>query len=217
MNFFQISLTSRCNLECPHCPMADYRNTDCMPYVLTNKRLIPWLVKNCAPREWIIELTGGEPALYNGLDELVGELTDRGYKGLIKTNGLFPTPKSPNFIRCSAFHQYDNFPKYWDIILIVDKIDSERKIAYCEEHNIPYRVIGYNKENPDGARHGFKKIAYMDPHGHQVPCPSCNIRYTDPPDTYTIEYKDLVPGMACHHCKAAIDAWRFMPEEWKQQ
>jgi len=215
MNFLQISLTSRCNLECPHCPMAAYRNTDSAPYVLTNDRLVPWLASNCSPQLWILELTGGEPALYKGLPELVEELSSMGYRGLIKTNGLLPTPASPNFIRCSAFHQYDNFPKYYDVILIVDKIDSERKVAYCEENHIPYKVIGFNKENPDGATHGFKKIAYIDPHGHQVPCPSCPIQYEDQPDHYTIEYNHMKQGMACGHCKAAIDAWRFMPDEWK--
>ena len=216
MNFIQISLTSRCNLECRHCPMGASRNTDSAPHVLTNARLLPWISRHCDPAEWMVELTGGEPALYPELFSLVKELSDAGYHGLIKTNGILPTPESPNFVRCSAFHQYEKFPKFWDIILIVDKLDSERKIAYCKRHNIPYKVIGYNKENPDGAKHGFKKIAYIDNHGHQVPCMSCNILYEDAPDHYTIEFSGLKKGMVCGHCKAAIDAWRFIPEEWKK-
>lgn len=195
--------------------MAKYRNTDSEEHLLTNERIMKWLRKNLSPVNWIIELTGGEPALYKGIFDLVQELTIEGFRGLIKTNGLLPTPKSENFIRCAAFHQLNNFPKYWDKILIVDKLDSEEKIKYCKDRNIPYEVIGYNKEDFDGARHGFKRIAYIDPHGHQVPCPSCPIRYEDQPDKYTIEYNSLEAGHACSFCKAAVDAWRFLPDEWR--
>ena len=215
MNFLQISLTTKCNLACPTCPMAAYRNTDNAPFVLTNGRLLPWIRKYLSPHSWVIELTGGEPALYDGISDLLYALDSEGYRGLVKTNGLLPIPKTDNFIRVAAFHNLDRFPVYYDKILIVDKLEREAKEAYCKEHGIDYRVIGFNKENPDGATHGFDKVAYIDPHGHQVPCPSCPIQYEKQPDRYTIEYQRLKPGMCCGHCKAAIDAYRFLPDSWK--
>lgn len=210
MNFCQIALTTRCNLECPHCPIAAYRNTDDEAFVLTAARLIPWLEANLDPREWIIELTGGEPALFKDIDELCRWLSLHGYRTLIKTNGLLPIHKYDNILRVAAFHNLDNPPKYFDYILIIDKLDRESKERYCKEHGLPYKVIGYNKENPDGATHGFHNIAFIDPHGHNVPCPSCPILWKSGDDPYTIEKKPLSKGLCCPQCKAAIDAWRFL-------
>lgn len=214
-SFLQISLTSRCNLSCWHCPMKDDRNTDNPPYVLTNYRLMPWLHTYVNPDEWVIELTGGEPSLYNGIDDLCSWLSIHGYRVLVKTNGLLPIQPKENVIRVAAFHRLDNPPKYFDKILIVDKIDSEQKISICEQNGWDYKVIGYNKENPDMSRHGFRLSAYLDPHGHPVPCKNRTVKYTDPPDMYTMEYTPLKTTLCCPDCKAAIDAWRFIPDSWK--
>lgn len=142
--------------------MANYRNTDNKDFRLTNGRLLPWLDKNISPEEWIVEFTGGEPALYDGIDELVTTLSGKGYRGLVKTNGLLPIVKSSGFKRVAAFHQLDNPPKHFDEILIVDKIQREEKEVYCNEHGWSYKVIGYNDENPDNAFHGFNLCAFVD-------------------------------------------------------
>lgn len=209
MNFLQISLTSKCNLKCKTCPMAVWRNTDNEPFVLTNERLFPWLKKWIHPNEWLIELTGGEPALYKGINKLCAWLFENGYNTLIKTNGLLEIKPVPHVRRIAAFHQLDNPPRYFDEILIVDKLEREAKEVYCKEHGLTYRVIGFNKENPDGATHGFDKILYVDPHGHAIGCPACTVRWEEGFDPYTIEHKMPVPVSCCKECKAAVDAWRF--------
>lgn len=184
--------------------------------MLTNARLIPWMRSNISPLGWIVELTGGEPALYNGIDELVTELTRLGYHGLIKTNGLLPIKKTDGFLRVAAFHQLDNPPKFFDRILIIDKLQRDEKEAFCKAAGWDYRVIGLDNENPDGARHGFHRFAFMDPHGHPTPCKAAPVRWEPWPDKYALEYTPVKRGKACGHCKAAIDAWRFLPEEWKK-
>lgn len=215
VNFLQISLTSHCNLSCWHCPMKEYRNTGTPEYALTNGRLIPWLSTNVLPSEWVVELTGGEPALYNGIDDLCKWLSDHKYRTLVKTNGLLPIEPRESVIRIAAFHNLDNPPKYFDKVLVIDKIDREAKEQVCIRNGWDYGVIGYNKENFDGARHGFKLSAYMDPHGHPVPCKNRPIKFTDWPDRYALEYTGLKTTMCCPDCKAAIDAWRFIPDSWK--
>ena len=215
MNFFQISLTSHCNLSCWHCPMAEYRNTGTPEFALTNSRLIPWLRKYIKPEEWIIELTGGEPSLYKGIDELCSWLSWNCYRTIIKTNGLLEIKPKDNVRRIAAFHQLNNPPKFFDEILIVDKIDREEKEKNCQENGWKYKVIGYEKENFDNARHGFRLTGYMDPHGHPIACKNRGVKFTAWPDKYALEFTGLKTTLCCPDCKAAIDAWRFVPDEWK--
>ena len=215
VSLLQISLTARCNLACETCPMAKWRNTDDPKYRLTNARLLPWVRKYVDPSEWVIELTGGEPALYDGIDNLVTELTASGYRGLVKTNGLLPIKATDGFRRIAAFHQFDNPPTSYDEYLIVDKLQREEKEEYCKECGIPYKVIGFNKENPDNATHGFDKISFMDPHGHSTVCPADSVRWEPWPDRWALEFYPMQHSKACGHCKTAIDAWRFLPPEIK--
>ena len=216
VSFLQISLTSHCNLSCWHCPMAQYRNTGSPDFALTNARLMPWLTANVNPDEWVIELTGGEPALYEGIDELCQWLSTNRYRTIVKTNGLLPIQPQPLLRRIAAFHQLENPPKYFDEILIVDKIQRDEKEMYCQDKGWKYQVIGYNDEKIDSVRHRFKWSAYVDPHGHPVPCKNRKIKFTDWPDKYAVEFTGIKKTICCADCKAAIDAWRFMPDAWKQ-
>ena len=213
MNFLQISLTNKCNFSCWHCPMGQWRNSSAPRWPLCNEILIPYLERYVIPSEWVVELTGGEPSLYEGIDELLQWLSDNGYKTLVKTNGSGNLPHLPNVKIVAAFHRLEQPPKNFDDVLIVDKIQSSEKIAYCEEHGIPYKVIGYNKENPDGAAHNFRHCAFINPAGHQTGCcadpPIEDVR-KDGRDYRRIDIRPLVVRDCCAHCKAAIDAWRFL-------
>lgn len=213
MNFLQISLTNRCNFSCWHCPMGKWRNSDAPRWPLHNGILIPFIEKYVRPNEWVVELTGGEPSLYEGIEELMHWLSEHGYQTLVKTNGSGNLPHLPNVKIVAAFHRLEQPPKNFDEVLIVDKIQSSEKIAYCEEHGIPYKVIGYNKERFDGAQHGFEDCAFINPAGHQIGCcaqtPIEDVR-SDGVDYRRIDKRQLVTMACCPHCKAAIDAWRFL-------
>lgn len=213
MNFLQISLTNKCNFGCWHCPMGKWRNYTPPRWPLCNAELIPWLDKYVNKGEWLIELTGGEPSLYPEIDELLHWLSDTGYKVLVKTNGSGNLPHLPNIKIVAAFHQLGNPPKNYDEYLIVDKIDREAKEEYCQANGIPYKVIGFNKENPDGATHGFKLCAFLNNAGHQVGCAARRVVEdvrSDGVDYRRINKRGLYPMTCCPHCKAAIDAWRFL-------
>lgn len=210
MNFLQIALTTKCNLECAYCAIANYRNTDDLPFILTPSRIISWLFLNVNANEWVIELTGGEPSLFEGIEELCRWLSDHGYTTLIKTNGLLEIHPYPHIKRVGAFHNLAKPPVYFDEILIINNEERQEKESYCRKMGWEYKVIGYNKENPDGASHKFKKISFVDPHGHNVACPACPILWKSGYDPYTIEHRRFVKGMCCPQCKAAIDAWRFL-------
>lgn len=220
MNFLQISLTNKCNFSCWHCPMGKWRNSASPRWPLCNEILIPWLEKYVEPNKWLIELTGGEPSLYPEIDELLQWLSDHEYRVLVKTNGSGHMPHLRNVKLVAAFHKLDQPPQNFDEILIVDKINREEKEAYCKKNGITYHVIGYNKEDPDGANHGFKQIAFLNNAGHQVGCAARKVIEdvrSDGIDYRRITHRPLVPMQCCPHCKAAVDAWRFMEEEWKTQ
>jgi hypothetical protein len=113
---------------------------------ITNEKLLAWLDKYLDPKEWFIEITGGEPGLYPEIKALIIALGKKGYKGLIRTNGSKPLPYSSSFKRITAWHkQAVEIPKYYDFILILENPDDDwqAKRTYCEENNIPHAVFPY--------------------------------------------------------------------------
>jgi len=212
MNFLQISLTNKCNFSCWHCPMGKWRNAGEPRWPLDNATLLPYLKKYARPSLWVIELTGGEPSLYPEIHELMHWLSDNGYRTLVKTNGSCNLPHLPNVKIVAAFHRLEQPPKNFDEILIVDKIQREEKESYCKERGFPYKVIGYGKENPDNATHEFELCAFVNPAGHQTGCLAMrpHERVVDGVDYNRISHRPLVAQTCCPHCKAAIDAWRFI-------
>lgn len=199
--------------------MKEWRNSEAPRWPLCNGELFPFIERYVKPSEWVIELTGGEPTLYEGLDELLDWLSEKGYYTLVKTNGSNPICNRKNVKICSAFHRLEQPPKYYDEYLIVDKIQSDEKVAYCKDNGIPYKVIGYNKENPDNARCDFKLISFINPAGHNLSCPADVPRQIvrDGEDVGRINHTDIITKPCCGSCKAAIDAWRFLPDEIKSR
>ena len=121
INFIQISLTNKCNFSCWHCPMGKWRNSAPPRFPLCNKELFDFFSKYLDPSLWVVELTGGEPSLYGGLDYLLQWLSARGYYTLVKTNGSNNINHYDNVKIVAAFHQLLEPPKCFDEILIVDK------------------------------------------------------------------------------------------------
>lgn len=212
-NFLQISLTTKCNKSCSYCPMKEWRNTDDDKYHLTNSVLIPWIEKHI-DHTWLIELTGGEPTLYSGLDELLDWLSESGYTVHIRTNGLIRIAPRKGVKRIVAFHDlyYPPDTRMFDEILIIDTTDRQQKERMCKFYDWPYKVIGFNTETTDGAKHHFDKCAFIDPTCHQTGCCGINpiVKIEGGIDVNRLEYSEFKPIRPCDTCKAAIDAWRFL-------
>lgn len=200
--------------------MGKWRNSPSPRFPLNNQELIDFFNRYLDPIVWIVELTGGEPSLYDGFGSLLEWLSNNRYYTLIKTNGSNLIKHYDNVKIVAAFHKLQEPPKCFDEILIVDKIDSVAKKQYCESNGIPYHIIGYNTENPDGAVHGFTNCAYINNAGHETTCkamPPVERVSEDGIDYGRIDRNPFFSGKCCARCKAAIDAWRFLPDEIKSR
>ena len=191
--------------------MARFRNTT-PKYPLECTELIKFIGDNCQPDDWVIELTGGEPALFEGIDNLCEWLSDHKYQTVIKTNGLIEIKARPGITRVAAFHRLHEPPKFFDKILIIDKLDREAKENICKANNWPYKVIGFNREVIDDLRHDFQFIAFINPAGHQIGCPAAPAIENDigTDDLNRINHKRLTAQYCCPTCKLANDVWRFI-------
>jgi len=160
MNLFELVLYQSCNYKCRHCPMArwtyapDEKFVDGHPKnAITNELLLPWMIKNLDPNEWIVDITGGEPGLYPWIKDLIPALAAEGYKGIVRINGSLYVPESPNFKRIAAWHEDHEFPKHYDFILILENPNDDwnAKKQYCIDNNIPHTVFPYTNYCSDGA------------------------------------------------------------------
>ncbi|MDD5146033.1 MAG: radical SAM protein [Candidatus Pacebacteria bacterium] len=89
-NVFVISLTNRCNFNCPHCfrRYTDRKNINIIEdipislfeTILKEGRLVNFKT---------VSLSGGEPILHPEFEDLMGLLTNYGYNFNITTNGWF--------------------------------------------------------------------------------------------------------------------------------
>ena len=190
--------------------------------LLTNAALLKWIDTFTRPNDWIIELTGGEPGLYPEIQTLIPALTDRGYYGLVKTNGSLPLPKSETFQRIAAWHEgVEEIPPYHDQILIIDNPhdNQQKKIAYCKEHDIPYQIVLFDRKF-EGVQfdysqcdeHSIITLTHINSSGNITECPA------QPPvqgrDIFNMSppamFEKLPPN--CRKCKIINDDEKFLPD-----
>jgi organic radical activating enzyme len=130
---------------------------------ITNEALLKWLDAFIDPKEWVIKITGGEPGLYPEINLLIAELNNRGFYGLIETNGSTPIQKSNNFKRIAAWHKDKPFPINYDVILIIKNQQDnwKEKEKYCKENKIPYQCVVFKQP--------YTKNSFDDyPYSHQL-------------------------------------------------
>lgn len=219
MNLLQIALTTKCNRRCKECPMLEFVTSEHPQYGLNNVRLIPFIYKNVDPKKWFIELTGGEPALYEGLDELCMWLTNHEYRGLIKTNGDLPIKKYGHFPRIAAWHGKE-LPKYYDQILLIYGIQGYwEKAKFCRDNGIPYETVGLDKDSSiDNVVHNIERVSFINAIGQVLHCPADTPNPTQGQygDLTMVDFSELRDHEACKNCKAIQDFWRFIEPAWKE-
>jgi hypothetical protein len=192
--------------------------------MITNVTLLKWLDKYLNPLEWIIEITGGEPGLYPEIDTLIPALANRGYAGMVKTNGSLPLPASPRFTRVTAWHEgVDKIPLYFDIVVIIENPRDrwKDKVTYCKEHGIPYHTVLFDRQfegrklDPMYCYHN-KTIAtcHINSSGQITPC--SRIAPTPGNTIFNMtapQVKDVI--RECPKCKNINDVELFLNDDIK--
>lgn len=215
MKLLNIAIMQSCNYNCEYCTMKQWTypidavwDNGTRVNSITNEALLKWLDEYIDPKEWIIKITGGEPGLYLEIDNLIPELEQRGYKGLIETNGSLSIPKSESFIRLAAWHLNRDFPQYYDTILIIknDKDKWGLKEEYCIELNIPYVTVMLREKNslydvPGDVEHTkLDGLLMMYSSGGLQLCPTVGMNYGSIHNMDKPEPKTLIEGTPCITC-----------------
>jgi len=153
MNLFELVLYQSCNYSCKDCPMAkwlykeDAADEKGRKYNAISKEILfQWVDKYLDPKEWFIDITGGEPGMHPDIHSIiVGLASHRGYYGLIRTNGSLAIPGLPRMKRVATWHKGHIVPKYYDFINILQNTEDnwEEKVKYCKNNNIPYNISPY--------------------------------------------------------------------------
>jgi len=223
MKLLTISLMMSCNRACYYCPVKRWLVplTGNSVNTITNAALLKWLAKYIDPREWIIEITGGEPGLYPEIQTLIPELAARGYRGLVKTNGTLPIPKSEAFQLIAAWHEGEDFPAYYDQVLIIENPadDWRRKVRYCKENGIPYQTVEFDrwfeKIKNDRSHCAINKmlaVQHINSGGHISLCPRKSLgKWRDIFNMSRPEPFELLSD--CLKCKNIADVEKFLPPD----
>jgi len=242
MNLLNISIIMSCSRLCDYCPVSEwlvpvdnqFHNTlSVAPYpfdgnnCINNEVLLEWLDKYVDPEDFIIEITGGEPALYKEINALIPALSDRGYYGMIKTNGDIPLPKSEKIQRIVSWHTWrEKCPENYDRILIIRNPhdDWRVKVRHCKEHNIPYgtslfddyRMTGVSVDRRLEKTTHFLNLIHINNQGQVIDCPKHE------PDFHKSIFHDTPPALKplngyCRYCGVAVDVETFLPDFLKEK
>ncbi|MCL2207359.1 MAG: 4Fe-4S cluster-binding domain-containing protein [Fibromonadales bacterium] len=142
MTYYLISLTNRCNKSCDYCVVKRWRNNPDYPDRITAEDVIAFLGKELKEND-IVELTGGEPTLFEGLTDVLDCIHGKNAKTILRTNGL----------RLGEWRK-----KYGSMIVILAKHDSgaeymnERKklLSSCDlVEDDPSKIISSDSAKPD--------------------------------------------------------------------
>lgn len=185
MKLLKIQLMNSCDRNCYYCPAKKWmkpvgfaftdRGYPIYMDAITNEALLKWLKEYINPNEWILEFTGGEPSLYKEIDTLVPTLNKLGYKGIIRTHGGNPIPKSDNFRIVTAWHEFwgDKCPTYYDLILIIKNPNDDwrKKLDYCISSGIPYKTCEFDES------YAGREMLHIDTGKADKPCVITHISY----------------------------------------
>ena len=219
MKLLNVSLTTACNKHCYYCPIKKWLRPKGYKYpkerTLDNESLLSYF-DEYIDNDCFIEYSGGEPALYKGIEKLIKETCKKGYHGIIKTNGSLYIPKSKNFKRVAAWHYGERIPKYYDEILIIENPRDiwKDKAEYCKRKTIPYKTVLFDQgfegvffDNERLSDHKVSEYLHINNVGQIFPCPRGK--------TFTSIY-DMIPPVfskPCDKCKNINDVELFIDKD----
>jgi len=217
----------KCNYNCRYCSMQKWMpKDDHVDWTIWRDYIKKWF----DPKDWVIKITGGEPTLYDGFEELLASLTD--YRVIIETNGSNQITKRHNQIIYAMWHENRPKPVCYDILGILEETEGwEEKVAATEGEKrliTPLRAGFGTKDGhlidfeiPGGGMEGKFCFIYSD--GTSQYCPIIDARKnilegTEPPD-------GDCAGLTCGH-KALLrylrnnnwlwDVSAAISESWKK-
>jgi organic radical activating enzyme len=185
--------------------------------------LMVWLKKYIEPKEWVIEITGGEPGLHPEINEIISALNSCGYKGLIKTNGTTDIKKNNGFKIITAWHKDCDCPTHYDTILIIKNPNDnwKAKVQYCKDKKLPYKTVLFS-DNLSSVVLGnknkiIKEYLHINSMGQISECAKTPIQwdyniFEEKLQKAPVTKKLLQSRDACSRCKNVNDVEIFMEE-----
>jgi len=225
-----VSLMMSCNRACYYCPVKRWLvplegSRERGRNLITNAALLKWLEKFIDPSEWIIEITGGEPGLYYEIQTLIPELASRGYRGIIKTNGTLPIPKSEAFSLVACWHKGADFPVYYNQIVIIENPsdDWKQKVQYCEDNGIPCQTAQFDRwfekviaVTSNNEANKMLSVLHVSSSGKVTRCS----KRPSPVEMTIFNMLRPLPHElpdACPKCKNVYDVEKFLPADLREQ
>ncbi len=240
MKLLIINIVQSCNKDCYYCPTKKWlyplgfyfpplpgedeetalKNRQYIN-AITNEALLKWIDKWCDPKEWVMRITGGEPGLYKEINTLIPELNKRGYFGIIETNGTLPIPKSDTIKRIAAWHEGQDFPKFYDTILIIKNPNDNwrEKVQFCKDNKIDFRTAVFNQAycgkptDYNSLLTGESKLTGMCTvlsMGQIIEC------FPKPPNDESNIFKMTPPVITSCKCGHLFGFEHVMPKEWNE-
>jgi len=206
MTYFLLSITNKCGKACGYCVVKPWRNNPDFPDKVTAEDLTAFLGKELQAGD-AVELTGGEPTMFPGLQTLLAWLKEHGAKVILRTNGL---------------HLGEWRKSYYNLVVVLAKHDSDT--AYMNErkkHLLPCDLVldgipdGIKQKEPlkpvfkpDGASpansHPFNKMMFITNDGKIRFAPCCD------DDMGTVwGYKPALYH-CCRECPYMLGAWNLI-------
>jgi len=206
MTYFLLSLTNKCNKHCGYCVVKRWRNNPDFPDKAAAEDFISFLEKEFE-RGDAVELTGGEPTLFPGLETLLDWLREHGARAILRTNGL---------------HLGEWRKNYGNLIVVLAKHNSgedymsERKkhLLPCDHvmESIPenirqeedYKPVFVNDESSPLASQRFGKAFFITNDGKIRFMPCCE------EDMGTVWDCKIRNYHCCDVCPYMLGAWNLI-------
>jgi len=206
MTYFLLSITNTCNKNCSYCVVKPWLNNPEYPDKATADDFIMFLEKEMRTGD-VVELTGGEPTLFNGLIVLLEWLKEHGAKVVMRTNGALLgewRAGYPNMVVVLARHDSDNSYMASRIRCLLPQdlvLDGIPEHIKQKEQDKPVFV---NDEVSSLRTHPFTKMFHITNDG-KVRFMSCSKE-----DMGTIwDYRPRLYH-CCQECPFALGAWNLM-------
>jgi organic radical activating enzyme len=207
-HYILMDIINKCNKSCSYCVMAKWRNNEDYPDTLTYEQITEFIGTymkddNTFP-ELYVEITGGEPTLFEDLHDVIEMLTQAGAKILLRTNGINLEAwrrDYPNMLVILAKH--DESDEYINqrrpFLLQHDIIQTGAGLGKWQSPEAKFFEYCRDNKNQD-LQHEFKNIIFLT---NGSKCKSC------PGDPFDIEYpmRADVAHDACPSCPYCLTAW----------